>query len=126
MKVQELRIGNLVSFDGVTLIVESIDLGGYIGLTDIILFEQLDKDDLKPINLTEEWLIKFGFKYKEAGEYKKSGYFLEIINQDQDTFIFANNKLQVSIYTLSIFIDINIEYIHQLQNLYFALTGKEL
>jgi hypothetical protein len=125
MKVQELRIGNLVKFDGVNYKVESIHLEGCVGLNDI-MYEEVNIDDLKPINLTEEWLIKFGFKYKEAGEYKKSGYFLEIINQDQDTFIFANNKLQVSIYTLSIFIDINIEYLHQLQNLYFALTGKEL
>ena len=62
MKVQELRIGNLVDFDGINYKVETIDLGGYIGLSDIILFEQLHIDDLKPIELTEEWLIRFGFK----------------------------------------------------------------
>jgi hypothetical protein len=125
MKVQELRIGNLVNFDGVNYKAESIHLEGCVGLNDI-MYEEVYIDDLKPINLTEEWLIRFGFKYKDAGKYGKSGYFLKIKNQDQDTFLFANNKLQVSIYTFSIFIDVNIEYLHQLQNLYFALTGKEL
>ena len=125
MKVEELRVGNLIKFDGITYKAESIHLEGCVGLNDI-MYNEVYINDLKPIKLTEEWFIEFGFKYKNAGGYGKSGYFLEIKNQDQDTFIFANNKLQVSIYTFSIFIDVNIEYVHQLQNLYFALTGKEL
>jgi hypothetical protein len=125
MKVQELRIGNLVEFDGLTYKAESLHLEGCVGLNDI-MYEEVYIDDIKPIELNEEWLIEFGFKYKDAGKYGKSGYCLEIKNQYQDTFIFANNKLQVSIYTFSIFIDVNIEYLHQLQNLHFALTGKEI
>ena len=95
MKVQELRIGNLVRFDGNNVKIQSIDLGGYIGLSDIIVFEQVHIDDLKPIEVTKESLIRFK---NDSGDW-----FLG----DEET-------------------DLQIKYIHQLQNLYFALTGKEL
>lgn len=95
MKVQELRIGNLVRFDGNNVKIQSIDLGGYIGLSDIIVFEQVHIDDLKPIELTKESLIRFR---NDCG-----GWFL------------GNEET-----------DLQITSIHQLQNLYFAITGKEL
>ncbi len=51
----------------------------------------------KPIPLTEEWLVKFEQK-------------------DLDLFI-----LEIEVNW-----NIKIKYVHQLQNLYFALTGEEL
>ena len=94
MKVQELRIGNLVEFDGVNYKVESIHLEGCVGLNDI-MYEEVNIDDLKPIELTKESLIRFR---NDCGDW------------------FLGNEET----------DLQIKYVHQLQNLYFALTGKEL
>jgi hypothetical protein len=109
MKVQELRIGNLVEFNGVNYKVETIDLGGYIGLSDIILFEQLHIDDLKPIELTEEWLIRFGFK-KFGPDFINPSL---LIRNTIEGFKTIKHGIMVN-------------HLHQLQNLYFELIGKEL
>jgi hypothetical protein len=109
MKVQELRIGNLVNFNGVNYKIELLDLDGYIGLSDIILFEHVHIDDLKPIELTEEWLIKFGFK-KFVPDFINPSL---LIRNTTEGFKIIRHGIMVN-------------HLHQLQNLYFALTGKEL
>jgi hypothetical protein len=109
MKVQELRIGNLVEFDGVNNKIESLDLGKYIALSDIIVFEQVHIDDLKPIELTEEWLIKFKFK-KFGPDFINPSL---LIRNTTEGFKTIRHGIMVN-------------HLHQLQNLYFALTGKEL
>ena len=74
----------------------------------------------KPIPLTEEWLVKFGFKIegKTWGNTNYSKDFSGIWLQDRGELykctISNGNK------------HIEIRYVHQLQNLYFALTGEEL
>ena len=109
MNAKELRLSNLF-IESKTNTVISI-----IGLTkEIITFSGNFKNDwqAKPIPLTEEWLVKFGF-YKdklEVGLYHFND--LEIFLPNYFTW-----KTQ--------FID-NIKYVHQLQNLYFALTNEEL
>lgn len=60
-----------------------------------------DSLDENAIPLTEEWLLKFGVE---------SIYDFKIYNDDGDVFYYA----------------VGCEYVHQLQNLYFALTGEEL
>ena len=109
MKVQELRIGNLVEFRFIVYKVESLDLDGYIGLSDIILFEQVHIDDLKSIELTEEWLIRFGFK-KFGPDFINPSL---LIRNTIEGFKIIRHGIMVN-------------YLHQLQNLHFALTGKEL
>jgi len=107
MKANELRIGNLF-VDKKTKTIINI-----IGLTEqYITFSGHFKNDwqAKPIPLTEEWLLKFGFKNLSIGLF-------ELIH---------NNVIG---YRLSIegqYGYEEIKYIHQLQNLYFALTGEEL
>ena len=97
-------------------------------------FSQFDR--LEPIPITEEWLLKLGF-IEDSFEYIKiispdgllgirlNPYdvdFEEIgvcIFQKDDTGITEEHENHyVFLYS--------IKYIHQLQNLYFALTGKEL
>jgi len=69
----------------------------------------------KPIELTEEWLIKFGFKeyIRSNGKTYDLKDFWEIDYENGKYFI---SEIEV----------MDIKYVHQLQNLYFALTGKEL
>lgn len=64
---------------------------------------------LIPIPLTEEWLFKFGFEGSDIDNYS-----IELSNGN----FFILDSLDP--------IARNIFYVHQLQNLYFALTGKEL
>ena len=114
ISVNELRIGNFVNrlyesgsiTDGVyqyTVCVDTFCFNNELGEP---LFT-----DLFPIPLTEEWLVKFGFTGWDLGYYTllmDRGVFF-ILTEDGMTIISRNVK-----------------YVHQLQNLYFALTGEEL
>jgi len=79
---------------------------------------------IEPIQLTEEWLLRFGFKLEKDVDYfyviktKQKGITLEV-EPNGRTILFDNKNIK--------FIDIlPIKYVHQLQNLYFAITGEEL
>jgi predicted GNAT superfamily acetyltransferase len=70
----------------------------------------------RPIELTEEWLVKFGFESNNSSSnfltYYNERYDYRIeIYQDGDVWFDELRKIQ---------------HVHQLQNLYFALTGEEL
>jgi len=84
--------------------------------------------NIEPIPLTEEWLLKFGFELYESGYY----FPYKINNQwEKDNWYFCANYRynQIDIChrgNLGSLIRFDIKYVHQLQNLYFALTGTEL
>ena len=109
--VNELRIGNLLYNDNV---IVKIDARSIFDIWD-------DKGikTYKPILLTEEWLLNFGFEKSnrlDLGELKPC---------------YAIFSLAIMIRHNSFFIDwiggnTELKYVHQLQNLYFALIGEEL
>jgi len=70
-----------------------------------------------PIPLTEEWLLKFGFKNYERLRFSLGGTLIV----DLEDFTVGINECDVFW-----FLSNDIMYVHQLQNLYFALTGEEL
>ncbi len=93
----------------------------------------------QPILLTEEWIIKLGF-YSE-GEGNEGGIMIHnqfIRNYKYELKCFVNFEdfvwLQLFICEVGIhpndsqssFIPNKIKFVHQLQNLFFALTGEEL
>lgn len=127
MKAQELRIGNLVY--GISRRSE-VHLPNEIPLKiwqiEIFNCEALPHDrnpaqaesyikisnvDITGIPLTEEWLLKFGFERNESGNYDKR---LELF-YGGNLYRFRQGWTNVEL-----------KYVHQLQNLYFALTGEEL
>jgi hypothetical protein len=131
MKASELRIGNYVTQDE-----EFIQ--GIVGNT-IVRFE-LGQIKLEPIHLTEKWLGKFGFEpeYKvdnggtcegftsyQAGN-GNTGMQQVLCDDDFTKFFFVRGTYPS--YTPSEFEyhTVKVEYVHQLQNLYFAITGEEL
>lgn len=145
MEAKELRIGNWVRYDGwhpdlvaknrpiipYDTQIEYIELDDYegedvyvIGSTHIRAF--IDSYSLIP--LTEEWLIKFSFKKENNTIYSISDklsssevgkwYFFKNENNSFTPHIKRENKFS--------WIGKEIKYVHQLQNLYFALTGEEL
>ena len=112
---EELRIGNYVSINRIERKVKNTD------------FIQASFElKLNPIKLTEEWLLKFGFDLITKGS-DESGYIKEYYLLDNLTIVYDEN------FDLSICSDLgicpflkNFKLVHQLQNLYFALTGEEL
>jgi hypothetical protein len=112
MKATELRIGNYYLAFGV----------------DLKQVETLTKDkiliDFQPIPLTEEWLEKFGFysKYKSCNNmWNILGFDIQQISDEDDD---GNKIPQEQVFYYQYRYDI--KHVHQLQNLYFALTGEEL
>lgn len=106
MNANELRLNNLFRQKGSNFVetatFETFDL---LSRCAIVI-------DGVPIN--EDWLITFGFEKKNNGEFINNGYSI--------TF----SKLGYPHFWISEFNDIIISYIHQLQNIYFDLTGNEL
>ena len=119
MEATELRAGNYANFElhkscGGT---KQVEVCG----RDIILLETKSLETGKrfsPILLTKEWLIKFGFYQDEKNVYMCLNIVLLRlrISHGTVTLIQSGESIRVP----------EIIYVHQLQNLYFALTGKEL
>ena len=113
MKASELRLGNLFIEEYSGKIIEVIGLEKN-RITFSGLF--LDKWQAKPIPLTEEWFLKLGF--------------------ETDNIEWWNGIITIGIYEDGLFYcptgqtyirrGKEIQYLHQLQNLYFALIGEEL
>jgi hypothetical protein len=128
MKNTEVRIGNFVHYQ----INDKFDERGQwneVTRIEAIDFECIDQYYL-PIHLTESWLLEFGFQNKKDKKYKQKLWFIDNLD-----FEFRLRQSVNGYYNLFMF-DIyfqkesptkyNIYYVHQLQNLYFALTEKEL
>jgi hypothetical protein len=67
--------------------------------------------DLQPIPITEEWLLKFGAK---KDKIDNTYYLNELEIMLPNFFRYKTSMIR------------RIEYVHQLQNLYFALISEEL
>ena len=113
MEAKELRIGNWVKSD---------DNGEYqvLQLLSVVNF-------LQPIQLTSEWFEKFGavkdkhynvhYTLPLNGDY---GYVMFVKNGDNSYMAFLH------IGDSSVLLYEDIEYVHQLQNLIYVLSGEEL
>lgn len=79
-------------------------------------------ENLEPIPLTEEWLLKFGFDWDVFYQNYTNGRYIIRLNH--------NGTIDVSYCKrkndwIPFFMN-NPRHVHELQNLYFALTGQEL
>jgi len=120
MKANELRIGNLskskrgtiLSFIGITPINQNLY---WTNDSNSII----NNNDIEPIPLTEEWVVRFGLKEKP----NHTAFHIGDMQFDCKTMIggFHDNEFGLHYQT-----KIHIKHVHQLQNLYFAITGNEL
>ena len=109
MKASELRIGNLVNHIRKGPIV--------VGIMELDFIEK-EVLDIEPIPLTKKWLGKFGFIRIAFEDF-------DFPNHDFAHFIICHNDYGWTV-MLNRQTVITINHVHQLQNLYFALTGEEL
>lgn len=112
MKVQDLKIGNWVQFRHTETPV-LITLGDFVRE-----YKEEHLEDYEPIPLTEEWLERFGIMQNtwfEDGSY--------MIKEDRGFGweMYVRNAVKTKRISFAYF-----KHVHQLQNLYFALTGQEL
>lgn len=127
IQAKELRIGNLIS------VKDENDVWNPKEATTRDIFNLLSAHDIvkacyEPIPITEELLLKFGFeKVSVAGwvsmgeNYYRIGEFV-IETKERLGFSYEwHKKFKDSAKYVTVF-----KYVHELQNLHFALTGKEL
>jgi len=96
------------------------------------LSETDNLDNLEPIKLTKARLIYFGFEEIKNDSYINGfQYHLQVNGEGRDGTWFdgignLEDTLGVNTLCRGNYICGIVKYVHQLQNLYFALTGKEL
>ena len=115
MKVTELRIGNwLDNGEGSNYVIDTSSM------MDILDEAQVNNGETywKPIPLTEEWLVKFGFDGRVDFKWKRN-VGIQIVGGD---YYFAFKDMGNVIFRSIV----ECKYVHQLQNLYFAVTREEL
>lgn len=129
IQANELRIGNWVNYhnfnnDGNPRYFKARDIyfeDGKIGLTDgRIQLPCTYLEYIKPIPLTEEILLKCGFEGSKETIFTRN---------DIGSIYFRKPYLESSLYLIKAVSGdkmTSVTHLHQLQNLYFALTGKEL
>lgn len=127
MEANELRYRNYVRYKGKVFQVN--DIFGASGLITVLPNDEKDRPgrlavndkDYKPIPISSEWLERFSavpaFPNDPQSRVLQLGE-LSVLLQTQ-----GNLFLQVEFNESE---GMTIQYVHQLQNLYFALTGQEL
>ncbi len=114
MKVQYFRIGNIVNYfhhetclNGIVTSInkKSITVNNHATI-------KIKSNNISPIPLTEEWLLRFGIEKMHDGNYWNKKL---CIRKDRNEFYALYEQGRIYI-----------QHVHQLQNLYFALTGEEL
>lgn len=122
IKPQELRIGNFIDRNGM-MEVKDIKASGKIRVYDhhnrVELRYYLDAETFKGIPLTPQWLERGGFEKVNDYRYQSYDYLIEVMmNDDKVVRIRQSDNESWPLAT--------IKHVHHLQNLYYALTGKEL
>jgi hypothetical protein len=112
MKANELRIGNYVTTQGEYQFELSDFVDWYNDHNSHIY-----GDYIKPIPLTEEWLLKLSAKSTELNP-AKNGIWIECEIDNQGCWVSISHGTGVVV--------VRLDFVHQLQNLYYDLTGEEL
>ena len=121
MKAKNFRVGNYLQ-DNKGRICKVEKLGtdwNENGIEAPAIKGALTTNPNAPIELTYDWLINFGF-VKVGSNYEK-GWLLLHTNKNTGTIDFLLNEPQTGKYKATV-----LEHVHQLQNLFFAITGTEI
>lgn len=131
IKANELRIGNVITPltgtdirrpSGVPMVVLELH---YPFLKALLAKQNAAEEenwlelkyfDVEPIPLTEEWLLKLG--HNDENKFSFFGEF-GLVQRDGRYYLSYSDKYATTLFQ-------EIEHVHQLQNLYYALRGEEL
>jgi hypothetical protein len=132
MEAKDLRIGNLINYHMVDELDERTEWDelNTVDIDDLTwLLNHSEDQNFKPIPLTPEWLEKLGFIPKSTGWFEK-----KIVTIMTDSVSIININVRSGSCSLMDDDDDTgspaylrpTRFVHDLMNLYFALTGKEL
>lgn len=119
--IKTLHIGSLVEYDGKRMVVASVS-NKLMNCENLILIEpstltlykNVNSYDVEPISITPELLKELGFEHKREGCWQhwwKDGFDLQ--HRDESEYWHIHG-------------DIGIEYLHELESLYYMIYGVEL
>jgi hypothetical protein len=119
IKGNELRIGNKVDYYGNIVTINYIN-DTDVGFSDYVPFDYPLLDDLNPIPITDQWLVSFGFEKIDNPNHTPNWIWVKNGN------VWVYQKFKDGSFKLVAYKLTTTPSVHQLQNLYFALTGEEL
>jgi hypothetical protein len=130
MKAIELRIGNLVNAIDTTT-NELCEMNyrvttiapNYVYVTAVTEITK-GEDELIPIPLTEEWLLKFGFNeitHRDIRSFLIQSLRADLLYQPNTKRVFSFSEVDGNTWCLR-----TVKEVHTLQNLFYSLTGEEL
>lgn len=117
MRAAELRIGNYLTYGSMVSEVIEVWTSGWIIKTE----SEEHQGGGNPIPLTEEWLVRLGFEQYWEDDWDapyyihSNGWNIHIHGKTMQPYDFGFE-----------FLKYKMEFVHQLQNLHFALTGEVL
>lgn len=129
-EAKSFRIGNFIQVNSTQKItqIDAIDIHGNIKVLDMVnkCVLQLPLHELSPIPIREYWLLKMGWRYYQgctSGTMTKDAWTprLELDYVDSKMQIKSRYGGEETYYPLP-----HIQHVHDLQNLYYFLTGEEL
>lgn len=127
MKVKDLRIGNLVlggfeddeeNSNHSVCVVTGLSEDQHLGEGWNFMLENMERKDvenyfeMKPIELTEEWIIKLGFEKNRDYKHPFAPIYFIVIRNEWICFLHNCTHRRI-------------KYVHQLQNLFHSITGGE-
>lgn len=140
MKIEDLRIGNLVSVNnkqfhpnlkGAILRVTGLHERSRNGVVETSVNLECERETysqfmeyIKPVALTEQWLLDLGFN--QIIEKQWYLHFHDVcltLYEDSEQYMVQIHDMEID--ESSIFLK-SIQYVHQLQNIFFILSGKEI
>ena len=134
MRANELMVGNIVRYDGMTVYIDQINrtkVEGMIDKNDLLIDIRFRVELFEPIPITEELLAKNGFKHEydcicEYTYYIREigGYFVEVkigCSNMGDEYV----NCHIDNCDRNSVANADIRYLHQLQNL-LNIVGVEM
>jgi len=125
MEIQDLRLGNLIRIsprpneEGVLFLAEihPLSIIGVMLIPRQGYHFRIKFNEMLPLNINEEWLFKFGFSGTAGNDVltDKRNIFTIRPSTEDGTFLAGTDNSEKKV-----------QFVHQLQNLYFEKTGEEL
>lgn len=111
LKKEELRLGNVLKIGKYFTIVEGVST--WDDLIQSSAFAERTIDEFQPVDLANDWFELFGFDLYPWG-LSKGRFLVQRVNNYTFRFRVGNG------------FEKHLQYVHELQNLYHAMTGEDL